>query len=1357
AFSGCTGLTSVTIPNSVTSIGKSAFYNTPWYNNKPDGVVYINNVLYQYKGTMPGGTSIDIKDGIVSISVYAFSGCTGLTSVTIPNSVTSIGVQAFLGCTGLTEVNFNAENCADMGSSPFINCTNLKTINIGNEVKTIPGYAFRGRSGLTSVVIPNSVTSIGKSAFEGCTGLTSVAIPNSVTSIGTDAFSGCSSLTKLNIEDGVESISGLSFLDSPIETLYLGRNTSDAFMQGKTSLKELTIGNTVTTIGANAFSGCTGLTSVTIGNSVTTIGSHAFSGCTGLTEVSIPNSVTSIDWYVFDGCTGLTSVTIPNSVTSIGTGAFNGCTGLTSVAIPNSVTLIGEGAFGGCTGLTEVNFNAENCAYMGSSTSPAFRNCTNLKTINIGNEVKTIPNYAFRGCSGLMSVTIGNSVNSIGEKTFEGCNKIVVVNSHNTTAPTGAPFEDVVKQSAILNVPSSAIASYQSTEGWKDFANIREMAMNGNYDFEVDGIYYRIISLTDLTAEVVAKDDTYNIYSGEVVIPESVSYRNREFKVISIDAMTFSYCSELTSLTIPQTVTTVGKLALNGCTGLKSLIIADSNTDLVTNGSFDSLAYETLYLGRKASVNFKSLTDLKVITLAGGVTFISYSAFLGCTGLTTVTIGDSVTSIDEGAFYGCTGLTSVTIGNSVTSIDEYAFAGCSNLSEVNITDLSAWCKIDFDNSSANPLSYALHLKLNGTEVTNLVIPNDITKIKQYAFYGCTGLTSVTIHNSVTSIGKSAFSGCTGLTEVSIPNSVTTIGYDVFSGCTGLTEVSIPNSVTSIGSYAFSGCSGLTEITIPNSVTTIGVSAFSGCTGLTEVSIPNSVTAIRSGAFSGCTGLKSVTIPNSVSEIGEGAFGGCTALGSLIIKEGVNPIAMDGNIFAGSSLTSIYIGRTMTNVTSPFSGITSLSKVTLGRGMTSLQSDAFAGCTGIKELVIEGGESAITIDCKFNDSPIEKLHIGRNGTYAFNNRVDLKEVSVGDNVTSLPKDAFNGCSNITSLKLGNKLETIGSGAFTGCATLMNVYSTNLTPPTGVVFDNKTYLQGTLYVVKGSKAAYEAADGWKEFWEIIDNLPFEVNGIWYNIDEYGNTKAVMNPSGDAYSGAISIPATIEYDGKVYPVTAIDAEAFANAINVTSITIEDSDQPLTIGASATEISAMSNDSTSVFGDCMLDSVYVGRNLSYQDAPFANISTLKKVTLGGKVTTMGGAMFAGCENIEMVYAMGTTPATEAEFEAKVYDHATLVVPVGTLNVYSVADGWKEFFTIQDVNGNVGVEDIVINGEDGSEPTIMVVNGEIVVNGDEDAQIAVYSINGGLIYQGINRPVAVAAKGVYVVVVNGNAVKVVI
>ena len=268
AFSGCSGLTSIEIPNSVTSIGD-----------------------------------------------YAFKGCTGLTSVEIPNSVTSIGCYAFEDCSSLTSVEFNAENCTNMGNATaeaFTGCTALSTVTIGENVKTIPDYAFCYCSGLTSVEIPNSVTNIGGSAFSCCTGLTSVEIPSSVTSIGSSAFYRCSSLTSIEIPNSVTSIGYQAF----------------SHCSGLTSIE---IPNSVTSIGGGAFSGCTGLTSVEIPNSVTSIEGYAFSSCSGLTSVEIPNSVTSIGWYAFNGCTGLTSVTIGNGVSYIGSKAFASCSNLIDV------------------------------------------------------------------------------------------------------------------------------------------------------------------------------------------------------------------------------------------------------------------------------------------------------------------------------------------------------------------------------------------------------------------------------------------------------------------------------------------------------------------------------------------------------------------------------------------------------------------------------------------------------------------------------------------------------------------------------------------------------------------------------------------------------------------------------------------------------------------------------------------------------------------------------------------------------------------------------------------------------------------------------------------------------------------
>ena len=247
---------------------------------------------------------------------------------------------------------------ASIGVDAFYECSGLKSVTIPNSVTSIGDEAFRDCTGLTSISIPNSVTSIGGGAFKDCTGLTSISIPNSVTSIGGDAFRDCTGLTKVRMEDGNKSLDlGYSiFYGCNVRELYLGRvlTTTEYSPSFGSTLTDVSISNSVTSIGRAAFSGCTGLTSMTIPNSVTSIGGLAFFGCSGLTSVTIPNSVTSIDMSAFKNCTGLTSVVIGNGVKIIEYDAFEGCTNLTSVSLGAGLRQIKEGVFFDCSNLTKI-------------------------------------------------------------------------------------------------------------------------------------------------------------------------------------------------------------------------------------------------------------------------------------------------------------------------------------------------------------------------------------------------------------------------------------------------------------------------------------------------------------------------------------------------------------------------------------------------------------------------------------------------------------------------------------------------------------------------------------------------------------------------------------------------------------------------------------------------------------------------------------------------------------------------------------------------------------------------------------------------------------------------------------------
>ena len=289
------------------------------------------------------------------------------------------------------------------------------------------------------------------------------------------------------------------------------------------------------------------------------------------------------------------------------------------------------------------------------------------------------------------------------------------------------------------------------------------------YDVKIDGICYNLIS-EGKTAEVTSGEEKY---SGEVVIPSSITSEGKKYTVTSIGKQAFLSCKGLTSVTIGNSVTSIGNGAFAYCSGLTSVTIPNSVTSI----------------GKTA---FESCSGLTSVTIGNSVTSIGNYAFQDCSGLTSITIPNSVTSIGNYAFQDCSGLTSVTIPNSVTSIGSYAFYGCSRLEDIIIVN-------------------DMFVHLPETYSGPYSIPENISQIIGGAFRDCSGLTSITIPNSVTSIGDGAFRNCSGLTSITIPNSVTSIGESAFNGCSKLTSVTIPNSVTSIGWGAFGSCTQLENV------------------------------------------------------------------------------------------------------------------------------------------------------------------------------------------------------------------------------------------------------------------------------------------------------------------------------------------------------------------------------------------------------------------------------------------------------------------------------------------------------------------------------------------------------------------
>ena len=1286
-------------------------------------------------------TSVVLPDSITSIGENAFNGCESLTSVTFGKNsqLSSIGPGAFNYCYSLESITI-PESVTNIGSEAFNYCCGLRSVTFGenSQLTSIGDYAFLGCYSLESITIPASVTSIGEWAFVECYRLVEVW-----------------NLSKLNITAGSEDNGYVGYYAKRVETepsesyVYTDENGYVIYYDGKVKAlinytgneTKLTIPDDITELNCFALSDCYNITSVTFGENsqLTSIGDGAFNWCESLESITIPDSVTSIGEGAFCCCAKLTSITIPDGVKSIGNHAFAGCSALESITIPDSVLNIGDSAFAECTALESITI-PDSVLSIGYS---AFEGCTALKNITIPGSVLSIGDNAFKECTALESAIISEGVKSIGDNAFYNCTNLVNVSLPDSL--TSISFNTFYGCNLQTYDDGTAYYLGNSENHYLVLVSVISKEITSfTIDDKTKFIWSSAFSECRVLESIENTQNILCIGSRAFEHCNNLKTFTIPYGVTTIEDNTFFCCTNMQTITIPETVTSIGQSAFEGCNNLKSISIPNGVTSIGQKAFYECKKLENIIIPDGVTFirydTFNGCESLEWVSLPESVYYIDQFAFKNCSSLKSIIIPSAVTDIAFAAFLHCDALTTVYYGGTEdkwSTISIEGNNGCLDgirkyyFSQTEPEkDGYFW---HFDTDGVTPVSwgnepnysYGLEYSLNsdgkGYTVVgigdcidkDLIIPSTheglpVNAIGENAFNGNTDITYVLIDRAVTSIGQGAFNLCKSLknvyyngtkeewetlcSSIGVSNDYlidakvyyfsetepadgffwhfdtdgkTPVSWGVESDYSvGLkyslntdekgytvvgigycedTDLVIPATyrglpVTAIGSNAFESVRSFKSVSIPASVTTIGEKAFASC-GVTSVTFATNsqLTTVDRYAFFSSSSLQSIALPDGVTTIGEAAFNGCNNITSISIPDSITTIENRALDFNSSAFTVYNNAKYLGNSTNPY-------------------------------LVLVGATDTSITTCNIHTDA--KLIYA----FAFEDCTLLTSVTIPDSVTIIGNRVFYKCDALESLIIGSGVTSIGNGIIyyeSYDAKLKSVYYGGTAEDWNKIAIgeyNGNLTDATRYYYSATAPLEEG-----NFWHYIEDVPT----VW----TYTTVTFDLNAEADSdtlesakyyYSASCTLP-TLERPGYVFKGWTLDNSVetpviFTDAVwQITDDTVAftavwEADSQMSVFAFITKAVVVGggtqnsctitaylgsggdvvipNGVTTIgngifqFNNSITSVVIPDSVTTIGDNAFDQCESLKTVTFGtnSQLTTIGGSAFSFCPNIESI-----------------------------------------------------------------------------------------------------------------------------